>query len=172
MLSLVLWLTWFVVPKHIIVRLSRSTFFNSLLNRSSRSENFGTKFRMFRIAPRTDFIFVFSGGFSISIAFTFSLIPVSSISCHSHFVWFIKDSDVFCLLGSRRFPVCLRRQIIFSRGPVCFLESVQLYHLTRPVCCIQVFGQFFLGILRVYWHFGKSVEPFFEWVNSAKFSPG
>ena len=109
---------------------------------------------MYYIAPRNDFnSLVFSGGFNRSIASTFSsfgLIPFSSIPCPNLFVWFMKNSDFLLLARYPAFSNLFKRQIVSFRDLVCFLVLLQLCRLTMPVCNIQVFGQFFLGILWVY----------------------
>ena len=75
-----------------------SFFLSSFLD---RSEKFRRNFAMYSMAPRNDFrSFVFSSAFNFSMASTFSsfgLIPFSSISCPSHFVRFMKNSDFLLL---------------------------------------------------------------------------
>ena len=84
-----------------------SFFFNSFLSRSICSKSFGRNFAIYCIAPRNDFrSFVFSGGFNLSLASTFSsfgFIPFSFISCPSHFVSFKKNSDFFLLARNPAF---------------------------------------------------------------------
>ena len=125
--------------------------FRSFLNRSDCSENFGGNFPMYCIAPRNDFSsFVFSVGFSFNMASSFSsfgLIPFSSISCPSHFVQFIKNSD-FLLLAL--YPTFSSVYKIMSnksfRGLVCLRGLPRLCSLAKPMYSIQVFSRFFLGI--------------------------
>ena len=109
--------------------------------------NFGRIFAIYCIAPRNDFrSFVFSGGFSFSIASTFSsfgFIPFSFISCSSHFVSFMKNSDFSYLHGIRLFLIYPRLQTISSRDLVYFPVLLRLYRPTMPVYNIQEFGQFF-----------------------------
>ena len=121
-------------------------FFNNFLSLSIFSEGFNRSFARFCIAPRNAFnSFVLFGGFNFSIVSTFhsfGFIPFSSLSCPSHSVCFIKNSDF--LLLALLFLTYLTRRTIFSHVFVCLRVLRLLCHLASPVYSILVFSLLFL----------------------------
>ena len=105
----------------------------------------------------------FSGGFNFNISSTFSsfdLISFSSISCPSHFVWLMKNSEFFLLLGIPLSPLCLECQIISFRDLLYFPGLRRLCHLTMPVCCIL---SPVIYVLEYCGYIGKTVKSFLNW---------
>ena len=151
---MVLWLTSVLLFRDLFVVLlpkSMVHFFSSFLSRSVRAEIFRRDLAMFCIALRNEFSsFVFSDGFNCNIASTFSsfgLIPFSSSSCPSHFVWLMKNLDTLILARYLASPICSGCQTVFFRDLVNFPALQQLCHLVMPVFYIRVSGHFFLETL-------------------------
>ena len=123
-----------------------SFFFRSFLSQSVCSESSSRNFDIYCIAPRNDFSsFVFFGEFSFNIASIFSsfgLILYLSISCPSHFVRFMKNSDFLLLALYPAFSSLFRKSNSFFLWS-CLLPRVTTIMSSSPsVYSFQVFGHF------------------------------